>query len=264
MTFSTLLLWLLSHWQYQWHIQTFFGHTSTHIEPTKVTPWLAPSREISNCVPPDTLKIHSLAWSVLRYFRWGTQLCVSVFLSIRPSVCLSVAHHISGTVHHLFIMFGTHAWNDDISRLLFRFFFLKFSFFGNSKINPEQQIISMMCHISGTIKHMIMFLGTLVLNDDISRCFFHCFEIFIFWAVRGVKRKSIAQNENNNYLSCTISLRQYSGWSWFLLHLCKFIFRDVRRVKWQKITQDDKKILSVALHILGTIHHVILINDTHM
>ena len=30
--------------------------------------------------------------------------------------------------------------------------------------------------------------------------FFHCFEIFIFWVVRGVKGKSIVQNENNNYI----------------------------------------------------------------
>ena len=42
---------------------------------------------------------------------------------------------------------------------------------------------------------MIMIFGTLVLNDDTSRCFFHCFEIFIFWAVRGLKGLKIAQNE---------------------------------------------------------------------
>ena len=30
--------------------------------------------------------------------------------------------------------------------------------------------------------------------------FFHCFEIFIIWAVRVVKGKSIAQNENNSYI----------------------------------------------------------------
>ena len=47
---------------------------------------------------------------------------------------------------------------------------------------------------------MIMIFGTLVLND-ISRPFFYCFEIFIFWAVRGLKGKSKAKNENNNYIS---------------------------------------------------------------
>ena len=77
--------------------------------------------------------------------------------------------------------------------------------------------------------------------------YFHCFEIFIFWAVRVVKGKSIAQNEWQLHLSRATSLEQYSGWSWFLLHLCKmmispgvffifdmFIFRAVRGVKGQK------------------------------
>ena len=43
-----------------------------------------------------------------------------------------------------------------------------------------------------------------------------------------------------------------------------FIFEAVRGVKGQKIDQDDKKILFVGLHISGTIHHMILINGTHL
>ena len=59
---------------------------------------------------------------------------------------------------------------------------------------------------------MIMILGTLVLNDDISRGFFQFFFlILIFWAVRGVKRQKIAQDENEQlHLSRTISQEQYS------------------------------------------------------
>ena len=37
-------------------------------------------------------------------------------------IITSVIHHISGTVHHLIIIFGTRKWNDDISRLFFIFF----------------------------------------------------------------------------------------------------------------------------------------------
>ena len=37
-------------------------------------------------------------------FRWGTHLYMSLFLSVHPSV----VHHISGTIHHLIIIFGTH------------------------------------------------------------------------------------------------------------------------------------------------------------
>ena len=40
-----------------------------------------------------------------------------------------------------------------------------------------------------------MIFGTFVLNDDISRYFFYVFEMFIFWAVRGVKGQKIAKNE---------------------------------------------------------------------
>ena len=48
---------------------------------------------------------------------------------------------------------------------------------------------------------MIVFFGILVLNDGISKRFFcHIFKVFIFWTVRGVKGKIIAQNENNNYI----------------------------------------------------------------
>ena len=42
---------------------------------------------------------------------------------------------------------------------------------------------------------MIMTFGTLVQNDDISRHFFHFFEIFIFQALTGLKGQKTAQNE---------------------------------------------------------------------
>ena len=43
---------------------------------------------------------------------------------------------------------------------------------------------------------MIMIFGLIVKNYDISSCFFHFFEIFIFQAVKEVKWQKIAQNEN--------------------------------------------------------------------
>ena len=41
-----------------------------------------------------------------------------------------------------------------------------------------------------------------------------------------------------------------------------FIFQVVKGVKGQKMAQGDKKILSGALHISGTIYHVIVIYGT--
>ena len=125
-------------------------------------------------------------------------------------------------------------------------------------------ITPVMRHISGTVKHMMMIFGTVVLNDDISM---HFFEIFIFRVVREVKEQKIAQNEKYQlHPSCAISQGQYSLWSWFLVHLCKmmispgvffifffldsFIFRAVLGVKGQKMAQDNKKILSVCTSYL--------------
>ena len=40
--------------------------------------------------------------------------------------------------------------------------------------------------------------------------FFHCFEIFTFWAASEVKRQEIAQNEEQQlHQSCAISQEQY-------------------------------------------------------
>ena len=53
------------------------------------------------------------SWSLSKFsiFRWDTHLYMPLFPSvrpsIRPSVRPSVAQHISGTVHHLIIIFGT-------------------------------------------------------------------------------------------------------------------------------------------------------------
>ena len=41
--------------------------------------------------------------SSIDIFRWGTHLYMSLF----PSVCSSVAYHVSGTVDHVIIIFDT-------------------------------------------------------------------------------------------------------------------------------------------------------------
>ena len=68
-----------------------------------------------------------------------------VTFSVRPSVRPSVARNILETVHHLIIIFGTHPY-----------------------------------------------------NDDISRCFFHFFEILMFWAVKAVKGQNMTKDNKEN------------------------------------------------------------------
>ena len=80
-------------------------------------------------------------WSLLMkiYFLLSPRFCRTSFISqmrkwffggaptsvcnfFCPSVCPSVVYHISGTMHHLIIIFGRYMQNDAISRLFFIFF----------------------------------------------------------------------------------------------------------------------------------------------
>ena len=98
-----------------------------------------------------------------------------------------------------------------------------------------------------------------------SGVFFHFYLILIFWAVKEVKEKKLAQNEKQQlHLLHAICQEQYSIWSWFLVHLFKMmrspgfflifflilIFCVVRGVKGQKTVQNDKKFCFVMLHII--------------
>ena len=55
-------------------------------------------------------------------FLGGAPTSVCHFFRFSMSVCPSVAHHISRTIHYLIIIFGTHVKNDDISRCFFHVF----------------------------------------------------------------------------------------------------------------------------------------------
>ena len=98
---------------------------------------------------------------------------------------LSFALYISGTMDHMILIYGTHMWKDNIFRC-----FLHFSqllIFGVNKWGKRaknglkwQYILSVALHIWVSIHHMIMFFVAQVWNDDISRCFFHFFQNFVF------------------------------------------------------------------------------------
>ena len=108
--------------------------------------------------------------------------------------------------------------------------------------------------------------------------FFHFFKILIFRVFRGIKGQKMVQNDIKLSLSCSIYQEPYIKWLSFMVHMCKMIIspgvffqffkilifqvvRDCRRAKncpkWQKL-------LSVALYISGTIHHMTVIYATHM
>ena len=93
-----------------------------------------------------------------------------------------------------------------------------------------------------------------------------------FTGCRKVLKQKPVQNDKKLCQSHFISQKPYIIWLSFMVQLCKmimssvffyffkiFIFWVVRGVKGWKMVQNDKKILSVALHITGTIHHMIVI-----
>ena len=78
-------------------------------------------------------------------------------------------------------------------------------------------------HISGTVKHIIMIFGTLVLNDNISRVLFHFLHIFIFWAVMEVKGQEMAQNAKKKCLLHFMYQEPYILWLSFIVDFCKMM-----------------------------------------
>ena len=64
-------------------------------------------------------------------------ICLSIHLSVCLYFCLSVVHHISGTVHHVIIIFGTRVSNDNISRHLF-FFLQNFDLSGYQRVKTAK------------------------------------------------------------------------------------------------------------------------------
>ena len=122
-----------------------------------------------------------------------------------------------------------------------------------------QKIMSVFFHISEAVHHMIVICVTQVWNDDISRVFFH----FFFKMTK-------------NSMLCSISQELYIIWLSFVVHKCKMmisqgffhffkilVFQFVSGVKGQKWPK-MARILSIVLHISGTIHHKIFIYDTHV
>ena len=90
----------------------------------------------------------------------------------------------------------------------------------------------------------------------------------IFWVIRGVKEQT--WSKIRKLLSYSVSLEPYIMWFLFMVHMCKmlisphyffifskFCFFELGGVggKREKNGPKLEKILSVTLHISGTIHH---------
>ena len=94
--------------------------------------------------------------------------------------------------------------------------------------------------------------------------FFSVFKFLIFWVVRGVKGQKMVQNDKTFCLSCSISQEPYIIWLLLMLHMCKMIISLAFFFIFFKNGLEWQKIMFVALHISGTIHHVIVIYGAYV
>ena len=73
-------------------------------------------------------------------------------------VILSVLLHISGTIHHVMVIYGTHVYNDNISRIFFHFsklwYLESLGWVKGQKMTQNNKNFSVSLLISGTIHHM--------------------------------------------------------------------------------------------------------------
>ena len=107
-----------------------------------------------------------------------------------------------------------------------------------------------------------------------------CFvKILISRVVRRVKGQKLAQNDKKLCMSCLISPQCISGTIHHMIFIYGthgqylpvfshffqiLIFGVVSGVKGQKVAKNDKKILSVTLHVSGSIHNMIVIFSAHV
>ena len=97
--------------------------------------------------------------------------------------------YISGTIHHMIFFYVTHVLKDNIPCVFVHFFQILIfgvnSWVKGQKMAQNDEKLSVALHTSGSIHHIIVIFGSHVLNNDISRCFFHFFSM-IFQIVREV------------------------------------------------------------------------------
>ena len=107
--------------------------------------------------------------------------------------------------------------------------------------------------------------------------FLFFFKILFFWVVSGVKVQKMVQNDKKFNVSVLVSQEPYIIWLLFMLHLSKmiissrgffifsnFYYSGCQGGKKAKNCPKWQKIMSIALHISGTIHHMTVVYGTHL
>ena len=139
-------------------------------------------------------------------------------------------------------------------------------------------ITSIMHHISGTVWHIVIIFGNYCKMMISPGMFFIFAKFWFFGLLQGVKEQKTVQNDKKFCPSHAPYLRNHTSYDFHLWYTCVkwlylqvfflffiiLIFWVVRGVKVQKNGPKWQKILSVMLHVSGTIHHIIVIYGTHV
>ena len=118
---------------------------------------------------------------------------VKVQKTVQNDKILSVALQLSGTIHHMIIIYGAHVWNVNIFRRFFSIF-QNFDFLGGqrgerAKNGPRwQKILSVAPYISGVIYHDLHLWYTCMYKRMLSLGIFFIFSKFWFSGSLGGER----------------------------------------------------------------------------
>ena len=182
---------------------------------------------------------------------------------------MSYKLYISGTIHHMIFIYDAPVY-DNISKFFFCFFhfflFFKILIFWvvrgvkGQKIVQNNKFLSVALHISRTIHHLWYIHKCKMM---ISQVFFHFSKFWFSGLLGGLKRKKWSKMTKKFCLLHSISQEPYT-WFSFMVHMCKLIISPGAFFIFSKflfsrlLGKNDKNSVFCALHIWGTIHHMIV------
>ena len=116
----------------------------------------------------------------------------------------------------------------------------------------NEENMSPLFHISGSIHHMIVIFGTHVENDDISRCFFFFFFfiILIFLVVRGSEMAKKWPEMSKNYVCLTLYLKGKKSPIITNFSMSSSIFQKLQIIAWRLLVNRFKKIYLLAFFFI--------------
>ena len=123
---------------------------------------------------------------------------------------LSVALHISGTIHHMTVIYGTYLSNDYTFRCFFHFskiliFWVHRGVKGQKMVQNDKKFCLLPSISQESYIIWLSFIVHICKMIISSGVFFHFSKILIFWVHRGVKGQKMVQNDKKFCLLLSIS-----------------------------------------------------------